>query len=119
MCSMSLTVVVMDRSKMVTMRFSISSGDRPLIGPDDADYRDIDIREDIDGHGDDGGSAQNGDEHRHDHEGIRAPERESYYPHVGLDTDGAGHHWGGWRLCPMISNPVELWDDVPWPLAAS
>ena len=30
MCSMSLTVVVMARSKMVTMRFSISSGERPL-----------------------------------------------------------------------------------------
>ena len=29
MCSMSLTVVVMARSKMVTMRFSISSGGRP------------------------------------------------------------------------------------------
>lgn len=28
-CSMSFTVVVMARSKMVTMRFSISSGGRP------------------------------------------------------------------------------------------
>ena len=30
MCSMSLTVVVIARSKIVTMRFSISSGDSPL-----------------------------------------------------------------------------------------
>jgi hypothetical protein len=30
MCSISLTVVVIARSKVVTMRFSISSGDRPL-----------------------------------------------------------------------------------------
>ena len=30
MCSMSFTVVVMARSKMVTMRFSISSGERPV-----------------------------------------------------------------------------------------
>ena len=30
MCSMSLTVVVMARSEMVTMRFSISSGEMPL-----------------------------------------------------------------------------------------
>jgi hypothetical protein len=30
MCSMSLTVVVIARSKTVTIRFSISSGDSPL-----------------------------------------------------------------------------------------
>ena len=30
MCSMSLTVVVMDRSNVVTIRFSISSGDSPV-----------------------------------------------------------------------------------------
>ena len=30
MCSISFTVVVMARSKMVTMRFSISSGESPV-----------------------------------------------------------------------------------------
>ena len=29
MCSMSLTIVVRKRSKLLTMRFSISSGGRP------------------------------------------------------------------------------------------
>src|ERR1019366_640355 len=44
-----------------------------LVGPDDADHRYIDIREDIDGHGDDGRPAEDGDEHGHDDEGIGAP----------------------------------------------
>ncbi len=48
-------------------------GREAAVVPDDADHRDIDVRKDIHGHGDDGAAAQNGDEHRHHDEGIGAP----------------------------------------------
>ena len=48
-------------------------GRQAVVVPDDADDRDIDVRKDIDRHRDDGGDAQNGDQQRHDDEGIGAP----------------------------------------------
>ncbi len=42
------------------------------IAPDDADHGDIDLREDIGGHAEDGEHAQNHDQHRHDDEGVGA-----------------------------------------------
>ncbi len=51
------------------------------IVPDDADDGDIDVRKDIHRHRNDGGDAKNGDQQRHDDEGIGAPEGESDYPH--------------------------------------
>ena len=74
MCSMSLTLEVRLRSKPVTTRFSISSGERPLIDPEHADDRDVDVGEDIHRHGDDGGAAEDGDQDSHHDEGIGAAE---------------------------------------------
>ena len=70
---------------------SLEDGDHPLfhlfrrealVVPNHADDRDIDIRKDIHGHSNDGGSAENGDEHSHNHESVGAPQRESYDPHT-------------------------------------
>ena len=74
MCSMSLTFEVRLRSKPVTTRFSISSGDRP-----EYTHRTLTMGmsmygKDVDRHGDDGRAAQDGDEHRHHDEGVRAAE---------------------------------------------
>ena len=74
MCSMSLTFEVRLRSKPVTTRFSISSGDRPGYTHSTLTIGNVDIGEDIDRHGDDGGAAQDGDEDRHHDEGVRAAE---------------------------------------------
>ena len=49
-------------------------GREAAVLPEDADDGDVDIGENIDRHGDDGGSAQDGDEDRHDDEGIGAAE---------------------------------------------
>ena len=43
------TVVVSVRSVWVTMRLAMSTADRPCILPDDADHRDINVRENIGG----------------------------------------------------------------------
>ena len=102
MCSMSLTVVVMERSKMVTMRFSISSGGKAAVAPDDADDRNIDIGEDIDRHGDDGRRAQDGNEQGHDDEGIRAAQGESDYPHFGSTLPATRLALVSWIVIYMI-----------------
>ena len=72
MCSMSFTVVVMARSKIVTMRFSISSGEMPpyvqtTLTTGMSIYGKIST-----GMRDNRAAAQNGDQHRHHDEGIRA-----------------------------------------------
>ena len=85
---MSLTLEVRLRSKSVTTRFSISSGDRPGIDQSTLTIGNVDIREDIDGHGDDGGAAEDGDQNRHDDEGIGAAESQPDNPH-SLFKDGA------------------------------
>ncbi len=46
-----------------------------VVRPQHADDGDIDVGEDVDRHGDDGGHAQDGDQNRHHHERIRAAER--------------------------------------------
>ena len=83
MCSMSFTFEVRLRSKPVTTRFSISSGERPPIDPKNAHDGNIDIRKNIDRHGDDSGPAQDGDQNRHDDEGVGAGKREPDDPHIG------------------------------------
>ena len=65
-------------------------GDDPLLHllgrqagvvPDDGDDRDVDVREDVRGHPDDGEPAHDRDQHRHHDEGVGAPERDSDQPH--------------------------------------
>ena len=83
-----------DRDAAVRLRFdvldvvdrggqrSLEDGDDALlhllrrkaaVTPDDADDRNIDVRENIDRHGDDGAYAQDGDQHCHDDEGVGPP----------------------------------------------
>ncbi len=81
MCSMSLTFEVRLRSKLVTTRFSISSGRQAGVRPQDAHDGNVDVGEDVDGHGDDGGAAQDGDQDRHHDKGIRAAESKPDDPH--------------------------------------
>ena len=70
MCSMSLTVVVMDALEDGDDALFHLFGRQAAVAPHDADHGDIDVGEDIHRHGDDGGGAQDGDQHGHDHEGI-------------------------------------------------
>ncbi len=49
-------------------------GRQARIHPEDADDGNVDIREDIDGHGDDGSAAQDGDQDSHHDEGVGAAE---------------------------------------------
>jgi hypothetical protein len=45
-------------------------GREAAVTPDNADYRDIDIRKNIDRHGNDGRYPKNGDKYRYHNEGI-------------------------------------------------
>ncbi len=96
-------------------------GREAAVAPHDADHRDIDVRKDVHRHGDDGRDAQNRDEHRHDHEGIRAPKGESDYPHccqctfpatelalVGLLASMIFDE-RGMRMIPAEQDRVALW----------
>ncbi len=53
------------------------------IDPQNAHDRDIDIGKDIDRHGDDGGTAQDGNQNRHDDERIGAGKSQPDNPHSG------------------------------------
>ena len=75
MCSMSLTVVVMPRSKTVRMRLSISGGRHAGVVPNHADDGDVDVGKDVNRHGDDRGYSKQQNGHGHHNEGIRAAER--------------------------------------------
>jgi hypothetical protein len=48
---------------------------------DDRDDRDVDVREDVRGHPQDGHDAEDDDEHRHHDERVRALQRHSDEPH--------------------------------------
>ena len=54
---------------------------QPVVLPDDADDGKIDVGENVHGHRRDRETARDGDEQRHDDEGIRTPEREPDDPH--------------------------------------
>src|SRR5262245_50970146 len=56
-------------------------GRQPVVLPDDADDRKVDVREDVDRHRRDRDATQQGDEQRDDHEGVRPPQCESDDPH--------------------------------------
>ena len=62
MCSISLTVVVMDALEEGDDALFHLFGGEAVVVPDNADYGNIDIGEDIDRHRNDGGDAKNGDE---------------------------------------------------------
>ena len=49
--------------------------------PDDRDDRDVDVREDVRGHAVDADPAQDGDQQRHDHEGVCPPQCQPNDPH--------------------------------------
>ena len=61
------------------------------VGPDDADHRDVDHREDVGGRREDGDAAQDGDEHRHHHEGVGAPQRQPDDPHGSTSPADSGN----------------------------
>jgi hypothetical protein len=66
-------------------------GGKAVIRPDDADYRDVDVREDIGGRAQDRERADDEDQHGENHEGIWAAQRELDDPHDGFLKRG------GWR----------------------
>ena len=72
MCSMSLTLEVRLRSKFGNDALLHLFRREAVVHPQDADDGNVDVGEDIDGHGDDGGPAQNGDQDSHHDKGIRA-----------------------------------------------
>ena len=53
----------------------------PVVLPDDAHDRDIDVREDVHGHGRNGDAAQDRNQQGHDDERVGASKRESDDPH--------------------------------------
>src|ERR1700678_3412050 len=54
---------------------------KPRIEPKHTDDGNVDIRKNIDRHGGYSGAAQDGDQHRHHYEGIRAAESQPDNPH--------------------------------------
>ena len=96
-------------------------GRKTAVAPDDADYRNIDVGKYVHRHRNDGRGAQDGDEHRHDDEGIRAPKGESDNPHccqytfpatelalVGLLASMIFDE-RGMRMIPAEQDRVALW----------
>ena len=81
MCSMSLTVVVMPRSLLETMRLAISSRGEAGEVPHHRDDRDVDVGKDVRGHRLDAEDAEDQDQKRKDDEGIRPPQRKPDNPH--------------------------------------
>ena len=81
MCSMSLTVVVMPRSLLKTMRFGHLLRGEAGVLPDDGHHRNVDVRKDIRGHRFDAVDAKDQDQKREDDEGIRPPQRKPDNPH--------------------------------------
>ena len=61
----------------------------PAVAPDDADHGNVDVREDVRGHGSDGQDPQDGDEEGHDDESVRPPEGESDEPHTSKAFDSS------------------------------
>ena len=82
MCSMPTTFDVSARSKFVTMRLSISSGDSPLYCQTMLTTGMSMYGKDVDRHRRDRDAAQNGDQHGHHDERVGAPEREPDDPHA-------------------------------------
>ena len=81
MCSMSLTEVgqhaLVDEDDA---RFDLVGGHAGVL-PDDADDRDVDLREDVRGHAVDADRAEDGDQQRHHDERVGARQGQSYDPH--------------------------------------
>ena len=83
MCSMSLTVVVRPRS-LADDALAHLLGRQAVVVPDDADHRDVDVREDVGRRAQDGERADDRmQDQRHHDERVGAAERESNDPHCG------------------------------------
>ena len=59
-------------------------GRQARVVPDDRDDRDVDVREDVGRHPEDGDDAQDDDEHRHHDERVGAPQRQADDPHGAI-----------------------------------
>ena len=70
-------------------------GGKAVIRPDDADHRDVDVREDIGRRAEYRERADDEDQHRENHECVGAAQRELDDPHDGFLKRGEG----GVRLC--------------------
>ena len=70
MREMSSTSEASWRSCSVRMRFWMSCGAHAVVGPDDRDHRDVDFREDIDGHAQRGADPHERDQDQHGHDGV-------------------------------------------------
>jgi hypothetical protein len=68
------TVVVRDRSVMETMRSGHFLRRQTVVVPNDADYRDINVRENVGRGAQDGEYAADQDENGQYYEGIRPPQ---------------------------------------------
>src|SRR5690348_6455973 len=57
-----------------------------IVRPHDTHDGNVNVRENVDGHGEDCRCAENGDQNRHHHEGVRAAESEPDDPHNGVTS---------------------------------
>ena len=85
-----------------------------VVRPHHAHDGNVDVRENVDGHGDDGGRAEDGDQNRHHHERIRATESEPDNPHNLVSSSTAFRPgWIRWMASGASNTELELTSCAP------